>query len=233
MNICFVNNAFNNVFFLLLLFAESPLLMRHFLSIIRQYPVVPSLIEMRTLSMLFIQIRSSLGRLIASATLTSSPTMEKFNPTVLICIPLMRLIVEFDIKPIWILSLGTFNSLHCILAFFLLSLFTDYCSHFQSFRYWSESLVRKKLYPSKSCRNWSDFKRRRCDNNPTNYMGYDAVASLEGVFFIETKAKKRLFQDVNSNVLKYVFSSFLERSDIAKVLKKFTTKWCWFWVHLR
>lgn len=55
-------------------------------------------------------------------------------------------------------------------------------------------------------------------------MGYDAIPSLQGVFFIETKAKKSLFQDVQSDILKYVFSSFFERSDIAKLVKKFKSK---------
>lgn len=146
--------------------------------------------------------------------------MESYSPAAPICTLLMPLTVEFDnIMPIWILFAWQLAHLILFIIFSFFSL-ADYCSHFQSFRYWSESLVSEKLYPATSCRSWSDFKSGRCDNNPTNYMGYAAVPALRGVFHIETAAKRNLFQGLNSEILNYVFASFVKRSEIAKFVKK-------------
>lgn len=97
--------------------------------------------------------------------------------------------------------------------------YADYCSHFQSWRYWSKSLTSKKLYPAKRCKSWRDFKSGRCDNNPTNFMGYNSLP-IEGVFFNEIKANRSYFQGVNAEIYNYVASSFNNRSTIAQFLKK-------------
>lgn len=192
--------------------------MRRFLSIIQQFPDFHWVIEMRSLSMLYTQIHSMLERLIALATLTFFPTMEKFNPDVPNFMLLTSLIVEFDRKPIWILLLA--RLIRFVMFSFFLSSHTDYCSHYQSFRYWSESLVSRKVYPAKSCNSWSDFKSHRCDNNPTNYMGYDAIPSLQGVFFNEIMSDRSVVEELNNEAFYHIGSSFVERSDLTKLITK-------------
>lgn len=117
-------------------------------------------------------------------------------------------------------SLGTFNSRFIIVSFFCV-LLSDFCSHHQAYFFWSESLLRKNFFPSKSCENWRDFKNSRCDNNPTNYMGFDADPGLRGVFFNEISGRTRmqaLFP--NYNIHGFMLNSFVDRSDAAKLLKK-------------
>lgn len=113
-------------------------------------------------------------------------------------------------------SLGTLNALFFYYLFTLLS--ADYCSHSQAYRYWSESLVWQKVFPARSCRSWNDFKSRRCDNNPINYMGYDAHPGVQGVFFIEIIANKIIYQDFNAPGYDYYLTSFIRRSGIGKLL---------------
>lgn len=108
-----------------------------------------------------------------------------------------------------------------LIFFFLFSDTLDYCSHFQTFRYWSKSLTQKRAFPAKRCRSWNDFKSGRCNNNPTNYMGYDADPTLKGVFFNEIITRRNLFEDANAPIFDYIATSFVKRSDIAKLLKRF------------
>lgn len=115
-------------------------------------------------------------------------------------------------------SLGTLDARFYYL-FTLLS--ADYCSHWQAYRYWSETLVWRRVFPARSCRSWNDFKSGRCDNNPTNYMGYDAHPGVQGVFFIDIIAKKIIFQYPNAPVYEYLRKSFIRRSGIGKRLRSF------------
>ena len=105
----FVLTPTSSLLFLSSSHIELLVLMQHFLFIIQQYPVNHCLLVMLSLSMAFTQTHSLLVRLIASATLTFIPTMAKFNPDAPNFIHLTSLIVEFDVEPIWILSLGTFE----------------------------------------------------------------------------------------------------------------------------
>lgn len=52
-------------------------------------------------------------------------------------------------------------------------------------------------------------------------MGYDALPGLRGVFFNEILSKRSLFEDHNAEIFNYVGTSFVKRSDIAKLLKQF------------
>lgn len=85
----FINLLFSRFFF-----AESPLLMQHFLSIILLFPLLPFHIVTLSLSMLYTQPLSRLVRLIALATLTFIPTMENFKADAQIGIFLIPLTVE-------------------------------------------------------------------------------------------------------------------------------------------
>lgn len=51
-------------------------------------------------------------------------------------------------------------------------------------------------------------------------MGFDADTSLRGVFFNEIIASRSLFEGLDSKILKYFVTSLLERSEIAKFLRK-------------
>jgi Lipase len=95
----------------------------------------------------------------------------------------------------------------------------DYCSHFAAYRYWALSLLSEKLYPAKQCSSWKDFKSRKCDKNPTNFMGYDAMKLPGGIFFNVIEAVGNLFQDENAKVFNYIGVSFEKRSGILKFLK--------------
>lgn len=54
-------------------------------------------------------------------------------------------------------------------------------------------------------------------------MGFDADASLRGVFFNEIITTRSLFEGLDSEILKYFGTSFLKRSEIAKFLQKLGT----------
>lgn len=58
-------------------------------------------------------------------------------------------------------------------------------------------------------------------------MGYDALPGLRGVFFNEILSKRSLFEDHNAEIFNYVGTSFVKRSDIAKLLKQFGISLSW------
>jgi hypothetical protein len=96
------------------------------------------------------------------------------------------------------------------------------CSHQTSYRLWSESLLYRKRYPAKLCRTWEDFKSRRCDYNPTNYMGFDAIRGLEGTFFNQIRTEPNAYAAVNikPNFVEYVLTGLVERNDFSRHFKR-------------
>lgn len=61
------------------------------------------------------------------------------------------------------------------------SFFTDndsgplgYCSHWQSWIFYAETVRNETLYPARKCVSWENFKEGKCDSNSIAYMGYAA-----------------------------------------------------------
>lgn len=113
--------------------------------------------------------------------------------------------------------------------FTILFLFShsDYCSHFQAFRFWAKSLISERVYPAKQCSSWKNFKSRRCEKNPTNFMGFAAQPNHPGVFYNDIESDENLFQDENARIYEYFGVSFNKRSTISKFLRKLGIDLSW------
>lgn len=75
--------------------------------------------------------------------------------------------------------------------------FADFCSHFRSWEYFSESVrsVNLKSFESVSCASWDNFTKNQCGRAKTNYMGINADPHQTGNFYLQTNSQvaTRLF----------------------------------------
>lgn len=58
-------------------------------------------------------------------------------------------------------------------------------------------------------------------------MGYDAIPGYQGVFFNEIFSQRSLVEHLNNEAFNYIGSSFVERNDFTKALKKFGKNFGW------
>lgn len=62
------------------------------------------------------------------------------------------------------------------------------CSHNYAIRYFVRTLnpINSKLFLSTKCNDYQSYEARKCDRNPTNFMGNYVNPNVQGLFFLRT-----------------------------------------------
>ncbi|XP_072941193.1 pancreatic lipase-related protein 2-like [Epargyreus clarus] len=64
-----------------------------------------------------------------------------------------------------------------------------FCSHWRSYQFYSESVLRPASFTASECRTWRDYKHGRCAAARTQYMGYAADRNSTGIYYLMTHDK--------------------------------------------
>ncbi|XP_060851334.1 pancreatic triacylglycerol lipase-like [Rhopalosiphum padi] len=62
-----------------------------------------------------------------------------------------------------------------------------HCSHSRSYELYADSVYHKNSLVAVNCSSWEDYKCNKCENNTRAFMGHDALPSVRGNFFLNTK----------------------------------------------
>ncbi|CAO1428370.1 unnamed protein product [Diamesa serratosioi] len=95
----------------------------------------------------------------------------------------------------------------------------NFCSHQHAWRYWSESVkpARAQGFPALRCKTYKNFKNNLCNDNPVNFMGYDASPNVAGVFYIELQSRMNYI--VGDEYYQYLSTAINNRSDLILVVQ--------------
>ncbi|XP_075989173.1 pancreatic lipase-related protein 2-like isoform X2 [Anticarsia gemmatalis] len=61
-----------------------------------------------------------------------------------------------------------------------------FCSHWRSYMFYTESVLRPKSFVSVPCRSWHEYSRGRCAGGKTEHMGFGVQRSARGTYYLIT-----------------------------------------------
>ncbi|XP_038220937.1 inactive pancreatic lipase-related protein 1-like [Zerene cesonia] len=61
-----------------------------------------------------------------------------------------------------------------------------FCSHWRSYRFFSESVLRPKSFVASKCSSWKDYSKGRCASGARAHMGYGVDRKARGTYFLVT-----------------------------------------------
>ncbi|CAF4892194.1 unnamed protein product [Pieris macdunnoughi] len=61
-----------------------------------------------------------------------------------------------------------------------------FCSHWRSYRFYSESVLRPKAFVASECNSWKEYKHGRCSSANRTNMGYGVDRTARGTYYLMT-----------------------------------------------
>ncbi|KAL7020085.1 hypothetical protein ACKWTF_011373 [Chironomus riparius] len=101
-----------------------------------------------------------------------------------------------------------------------MQLVNSFCSHHQSWRYWAETVKpgNERIFPAVLCKDYKDFIDGKCNENPINFMGYEATSSVPGAFYNELRSNVNF--TVDDSYYSYLATSLNYRSDLVRIVSR-------------